>query len=594
MKTDGPGQVERTWRVASSAEALRLVAEGVATFAGFRIATLLIVDGDELECVAAAGTAAPDGALGSRAPKKFLCDALDASEEWGLLRYLSHEDLDTSAIPYGYLPDVPVSDDPDDWHPLNSLVLPVYGADGDLCAALSIDDPLDGRIPGPEQRRRLGIYSVHAGRAILSTLEQEELAERIAVAGAARRVVRAASGALSLVEVLDRSRTALLDGFAADELWWRLLTVPESSRPSGAADIDEGPPGLRQRIPAIGRAVAQAAWREQEVVVARAGLPLQPAASDHPEVLVIAEEFLAREDIGSLLVIPLGTGEECLGMVVLHRRNGADWTSVETEEALDVGHDLGRAVLNARNYEHELAQVRRLQAIDSYKSQLISTVSHELRTPLTSIIGNLELMKELISVGGHDPMIARAAEATDRGARRLGAIVEDLLLLSQVTDPAAAVPHEPVDLSEIVADVVALHATPARSQEIELTVVSASGPVVVLGVPTELDRVLVNLVSNAVKYSPPGAHVRVGVEDLGKEAVVVCSDDGYGISPSDQESLFREFFRSDDPSVRHVSGTGLGLAIVQRIVDRHGGRIELDSELGVGSTFRVYLPHPAV
>ncbi len=87
-------------------------------------------------------------------------------------------------------------------------------------------------------------------------------------------------------------------------------------------------------------------------------------------------------------------------MVVLHRRDGADWTSVETEEALDVGHDLGRAVLNARNYERELAQVRRLQAIDSYKSQLISTVSHELRTPLTSIIGNLELMKELISDGG--------------------------------------------------------------------------------------------------------------------------------------------------------------------------------------------------
>ncbi len=113
--------------------------------------------------------------------------------------------------------------------------------------------------------------------------------------------------------------------------------------------------------------------------------------------------------------------------------------------------------------------------------------------------------------------------------------------------------------------------------------------------PTELDRVLVNLVSNAVKYSPPGAHVRVGVEDLrARRRSWSAPTTATAISPSDQESLFREFFRSDDPSVRHVSGTGLGLAIVQRIVDRHGGRIELDSELGVGSTFRVYLPHPAV
>ncbi len=586
----GPGPVARSWRIASSADALQLVAEGVATFAGFRIATMLIVDGDVLECVATAGEAVPQGILGSRAPKEFLCEALDASEDWGPLRFLSHEKLNRLAIPHGTLPDVPISDDPEDWHPLNSLVLPIYGSDGALRAALSIDDPVDGRIPGPAQRRQLETYSAHARRAILTTLDRERLAERIAVAGAARRVVRAASGALSLVEVLNRSKTALLDGFAADELWWRLLTVPESLHPPQPPITDDGPPGLHQKIPALAKAVAQQAWRDQRVVVARGAVPRDAAASHEPDIVAIAEELLALDDIASLLVIPLGAGEECLGMVVLHRRDGADWTTVETEEALDVGHDLGRALLNARNYERELAQVRRLQAIDTYKSQLISTVSHELRTPLTSIVGNLELMKELINDGDLDPPLARAAEATERGAERLGAIVEDLLLLSRVTDPHASVPHESVDLSEIVADVAALHATPAGGRNIELVVASAPEPVVLLGVPSELDRVVVNLVSNAVKYSPARSTVRVGVEYVGKEAVLTCADDGYGISEADQENLFREFFRSDDPSVNQVRGTGLGLAIVKRIVDRHGGRIELDSRLGVGSTFRVYLP----
>ncbi|GAB2775735.1 hypothetical protein GCM10027020_31200 [Nocardioides salsibiostraticola] len=566
------------------------MAEGVATFAGFGIATMLIMDGDMSECVAVAGEEQPSGVLGSRAPSRFLREALEASEHWGPLRFLSHENLDPAAIAHAIVPDLPVSDDPEDWHPLNSLVLPICDREGNLRAALAIDAPLDGRIPNSEQRRQLENYSIHARRAILTTLDREKLAERIAVSGAARRVVRAASGALSLAEVLEKSKAALLEGFAADELWWQLLTVPASLQPLlDSLEIDK-PPGLHERTPDLARAVAQQAWRDQSVIVARAGQGIHAPEAYEPEILQAAEEFLARDETGSLLVIPLGAGEDCLGMVVLHRRDGSGWTTVETEEALDVGHDLGRALLNAHNYEGELAQVRRLQAMDTYKSQLISTVSHELRTPLTSIVGNLEILQELISDADLDPMLARAAAATDRGAQRLGAIVEDLLLLSRVTDPNASMSRERVDLGEIVADVLALHSTTARQQGIEVVVASASEPVILLGVASELDRVVVNLVSNAVKYSPSGSTVRVSMENIGKEAVLVVADDGYGISQADQKKLFREFFRSNNPKTIQVRGTGLGLAIVQRIVDRHGGRIELSSQLGVGSEFRVYLP----
>ena len=584
------GPIARTWRIASSADALQLVAEGVATFAGFRIATMLIVDDDMLECIAVAGESTPSGMLGSRSPKRFLCEALEASEHWGPLRFLSHETLDPEALPHGVLPGDDVSDDPDAWHPLNGLVLPIQDRDGALRAALSIDHPLNGRIPDPEQRRQLESYSRHAHRAILTTLDREKLAERFALAGAARRVVRAASGALSHVEVLERSQSPLLDGFAADELWWQLLTVPEPDLSSQSAVGAGTPPGLDHSLLEETRAVAQQAWREQSVIVVHAERPADAADSHRAEIVALAEEFLTRDQIGSLLVIPLGEGEEPLGLVVLHRRDGADWTLVETQEALDVGHDLGRALLNARSHERELAQVRRLEAVDLYKSQLISTLAHELRTPLTTIMGNVELIQELISEGNVGPLLTSTAAATDRGAERMAAIVEDLLVLSRVTDPHVSFLHETVDLSAIVTDVVALHSSTARKGGVELVVAPAPEPVFLQGVPSELDRVVVNLVSNAVKYSPAGSTVRVGAEYVDSEAVLVCTDDGHGISEADQRNLFREFFRSDDPRMSQVRGTGLGLAIVQRIIDRHGGRIEVDSQLGVGSTFRVHLP----
>ena len=130
----------------------------------------------------------------------------------------------------------------------------------------------------------------------------------------------------------------------------------------------------------------------------------------------------------------------------------------------------------------------------------------------------------------------------------------------------------------------------AAELDIDIVVAAAPRPAVVLGDPAQLDRVLVNLVSNAVKYSPPGSTVELAVGGDDQHVEVVCADHGLGISPDDQDHLFGEFFRSDDPGVRAVSGTGLGLAIVQRVVSQHQGRIELDSELGIGSTFRVLLP----
>jgi len=110
--------------------------------------------------------------------------------------------------------------------------------------------------------------------------------------------------------------------------------------------------------------------------------------------------------------------------------------------------------------------------------------------------------------------------------------------------------------------------------------------------PSDLDRVITNLLSNAVKYSPRGRTISVRLTDHGHEVELMVADQGIGISQSDQDRLFTEFFRSTNPQAVAQPGTGLGLTICHRIVERHGGRIEVESELGAGSRFRVFLPTP--
>ncbi|MDX6374392.1 MAG: two-component system, OmpR family, sensor kinase, partial [Nocardioidaceae bacterium] len=179
--------------------------------------------------------------------------------------------------------------------------------------------------------------------------------------------------------------------------------------------------------------------------------------------------------------------------------------------------------------------------------------------------------------------------AVDRGAVRLVRVVEDLLLLARVGDPHLPLLTRPVFLRDVVEDVVNLTSI-ADQRRIRMAVEGDPGDIVAIGDPAELDIMVTNLLSNAMKYSHVGSTVTLRLSRDEQWIVLSCEDHGLGISPADRGQLFREFFRSDLPEVKAQAGTGLGLTIVDRIVTRHLGRIEVDSVLGAGSTFRVFLP----
>jgi two-component system sensor histidine kinase VicK len=227
------------------------------------------------------------------------------------------------------------------------------------------------------------------------------------------------------------------------------------------------------------------------------------------------------------------------------------------------------------------------KAIERLKDEFLATVSHELRTPLTAIRGHLELVLEG-EAGPVTPLqqefLAVASQSTDR----LGALINDLLDVEKIEAGKIQIREEPVDLAEVLRDVVSTFRLEAERKGLAVREAIADR-LAVVGDRDRLIQVFANLVSNAIKYTAQGeVGIRAGRRD-GKVEVVV-RDTGIGISPEEQPQLFTKFFRSQQRQVREAGGTGLGLVIAKGIVERHGGRIGVESEKGVGTRFTVVLP----
>jgi PAS domain S-box-containing protein len=219
--------------------------------------------------------------------------------------------------------------------------------------------------------------------------------------------------------------------------------------------------------------------------------------------------------------------------------------------------------------------------VDMMKSSLVSTVSHELRTPLTMIEG----FSELLVSRDLDPERAKhAAHQIHDSALRLDRLIEDLLSVSRIDSGSIEVRGEPIHLHQIVGEVVDAFAH-ERSVEVELDGIGE-----VFADPDMVHRILMNLVSNAIKYSPAGGRVVVTAEPAGGSASVSVSDSGIGLSTHETEQLFEKFFRADRPEVHNARGTGLGLYITRNLVELQGGRIAVESRLGEGTTFTFTLP----
>ena len=436
----------------------------------------------------------------------------------------------------------------------------------------------------------------------------------------------AVSSTLDLDELLDRALRAVVGRLPFDRALV-LLVDEEAATLTGGRSVG----GTDEAAALIGGVTLPLSEERATLVqLARSDGPLVFRAVDEDEYEP-NRTFAQALDVSSFLGTPLVTKGRTVGVLAVDNRlSGREVERTMGPLLFTVGNLLAAAVENARLYAEIEEQNRELEArvakrtaqladateeaqaarasaeaASATKSQFLANVSHELRTPLTSIVGFTKLvLKRLDEVvlpvipAAGDPKVERAVRQVSENLAiivtegdRLTALINDVLDLEKIEAGKMEFRSEPVDVAAVVDQAIAATAALFETTGLELRRETAAGLPTVTGDPHRLIQVVINLLSNAVKFTAAGSvTVRVRPGAVRDGVVVSVTDTGIGIPPEDRDRVFEEFAQSGDTLSETPRGTGLGLAICRQIVEHHGGRIWLESELGAGSTFSFSLP----
>jgi signal transduction histidine kinase len=233
-----------------------------------------------------------------------------------------------------------------------------------------------------------------------------------------------------------------------------------------------------------------------------------------------------------------------------------------------------------------MRDITHFKELDELKSEFVATVSHDLRAPLTFMRGYATMLPMVGELGDKQ---REYVEKILRGVGQMSELIDDLLDLGRV-EAGVGLERKPCHLGAILVEAVDGLRAQAASKGLDLRLEPAEDVAIVAGDAALLRQAITNLVDNAIKYTPRGGTVTVGLSVRDRQAVICVADTGIGVAPDDQVRLFEKFYRVKRRDTVDIRGTGLGLAIVKSIVERHGGKVWVDSELGRGSTFYILLP----
>jgi heavy metal sensor kinase len=327
-----------------------------------------------------------------------------------------------------------------------------------------------------------------------------------------------------------------------------------------------------------------------------------PLSSDRPlgfatvaEPLSVVEEGLSRLRRNFLAGVPLILLLASAGGYFLARKSLASIASMNLQTQRITAERLSSR-LDVTNPRDELGQLAttindlltRLETSFKEQQRFIADASHELRTPLAVLRGETEVALEKPRTTGE---YQESLELIKDEAERLSRIVEDLFILArQPIDTPAALMKEPLSLNDAVSDCARAARVLAIRKGVQLKSEDDSSAIVLNGDEELLKRMILNLLDNAVKYTPEGGQVSISLARQNGHAQITVRDSGIGILPVDQPHVFDRFYRVDKARSRALGGAGLGLSIVRWIVDAHEGKIEVESTPGKGSAFTVELP----
>ena len=290
----------------------------------------------------------------------------------------------------------------------------------------------------------------------------------------------------------------------------------------------------------------------------------------------------------SLVVVPLVRPDRIVGALVVRRLTPGTFSDEICDMLTAFASQSAIALTNARLYQQLELQRRELATTSQHKSDFLASMSHELRTPLNAVIGFSEVLLERMFGDLNERQADYVQDILDAG-RHLLALLNDVLDLSKVEAGRMELEVTTFRASDAIDGVLALVRERAGQHGVELRFDATDAPTYITADELRLKQVLLNVIGNAVKFTPKGGNVTLRAWTEGPEVLITVTDTGIGIAEADRSRIF-DSFQQGTRSASSSEGTGLGLTLTRRIVELHGGRMWLDSELGAGSTFGLALP----
>lgn len=316
-------------------------------------------------------------------------------------------------------------------------------------------------------------------------------------------------------------------------------------------------------------------WTEEPVVI-------HDIADDAADVRGF--ELSSKMPVRSLIVVPLLADGKCIGSITLRESSKARrWLSSEVELAKSVASQAAIAVQQSRLYQKTREQAERLLELDKQKTEFFQNISHEFRTPITLIQGPLD---SAVSAG--EGLSHAQSIIALRNSRRLLRLVNQLLDLQRLDAGRMQPSFRPCDLVEFVTQIVDSFRPYCEKKGLQVTTDLVNCPTVYLDIE-KFDKVLYNLLSNAMKFTPEQGTIAVKLATKDNHCILQVQDSGIGILPQQIPYLFERFHQAEGSENRSYEGSGLGLSLVKELVELHGGNVSVDSVYGQGTTFTLEL-----
>ena len=502
---------------------LQAIVDGVVEMTGFEVATINVLqpDGDFRLVAVAGGDEDLEALKGEHYPAHVLLSRLGLGEQWGLLRFVSHEIADTQSRGGSWVPTFEQIDHPDAWHPNDELAVPLHAPTGELLGIMYFDQPHDRLRPGPETRELLEMYAVQAGIALNHAQQRERLREQMWLAGMVHSVIETTDGRFDLDQCLDSALSTLRIELGAVAAWLDIFPgdePPVDGRCPSRSPVHKVMAAVGAHGPSLARDCLR---RGEALVLDRVGLAEGHRLFTSAQATTLLGAMEA-EGVQSMVLTPLPADEDVAGQLVLMRSSPHPWTAAERVAVRDMGRELGWTIDRDRGRRREARAHDELVRAERDRHELLSALADEVVGPVATIDGHLHdsglpedhpAQVAMDAFWGVFDQVTRLVSFEDpRRTPRFGAVDVANLLLAQWPR-----------LNELATEV-----------DVRLLPLETDGRQMAWADSEELDWLLGLMLADLVQAASPGASIRVSVGTPVDRLLI-----SFQISPTDDPEPMR-------------------------------------------------------